>query len=505
MAPSREWLQGATGDDLTERSRLPIYGVNTGFGSLAGREVFARPEDSWELSRRLVLSNAAGSGRDLDNEVVRAAMLIRAQGLTRGFSGVRTEIVTSLVAMLNADVRPAIPEYGSLGASGDLMPLAHLALVLCEADEAKESAAASGRAYLDGRIVSGAEAMAVAGVPQISFGPKEALSFLNGTCFSAALCALAVTDAAQLVRTSEVALAMTAQATLGFGDAFVADLHAARGHAGQTESAAAVRELLAGSDWIDGGRERDPERQPPQDAYSIRCAPQVLGPVRDTVAFVRGIAETEINAVTDNPLICADLPDSRTLKAISGGNFHAEYVGFGSDFLTIALTELGSIAERRIFRLTDGTLNRGLPDMLIASEQVGMDCGFMLPQFLTAALVSDSKTLAHPDSVDSIPTSANQEDHVSMAMNAGRHLRTVVANMTTVVAVELLMAAQAIDLRARQGDRDIGTLSAPTRRVFELIRSQVDYQTRDQVMRPRIEAIVDLISSGAILGAAEQG
>jgi histidine ammonia-lyase len=342
-------------------------------------------------------------------------------------------------------------------------------------------------------------------VPQISFGPKEALSFLNGTCFSAALCALAVTDAAQLVRTSEVALAMTAQATLGFGDAFVADLHAARGHAGQTESAAAVRELLAGSDWIDGGRERDPERQPPQDAYSIRCAPQVLGPVRDTVAFVRGIAETEINAVTDNPLICADLPDSRTLKAISGGNFHAEYVGFGSDFLTIALTELGSIAERRIFRLTDGTLNRGLPDMLIASEQVGMDCGFMLPQFLTAALVSDSKTLAHPDSVDSIPTSANQEDHVSMAMNAGRHLRTVVANMTTVVAVELLMAAQAIDLRARQGDRDIGTLSAPTRRVFELIRSQVDYQTRDQVMRPRIEAIVDLISSGAILGAAEQG
>jgi histidine ammonia-lyase len=499
MAPTLEWVRSAS----SAMSSVPVYGMNTGFGSLAGKAVFAEPDDAWDLSRRLVLSNAAGTGQKLPLEVVRAAMLIRAQGLARGLSGVRPVIVQALIDMLNKDVRPLIPEYGSLGASGDLMPLAHLALVLCVSDDDRESVAASGLAEVDGEVVSGATAMERADIERIAFGPKEGLSFLNGTCYSTALCAIGVWDVQNLVETSEVALALTAQAMLGFADAFISDLHGARGQRGQIDSAARVRGLLEGSEWIVGARDRDPDRQPPQDAYSIRCAPQVLGPVRDTAAFVRSIVDSEINAVTDNPLVFLDLPESRSLKAVSGGNFHAEYLAFASDFLSIAATELGSITERRIFRLTDGNLNRGLPEMLIASEKVGMDCGFMLSQFLAAALVSDSKTLAHPDSVDSIPTSANQEDHVSMAMNAGRHLLTIVRNMEIVVALELLLAAQAIDLRVQTGRYTLQGLSEPTRAAYELIREKVGFQQRDEVLYPRIDSIAELVRSRQITDAAD--
>src|SRR5690606_12040805 len=236
-------------------------------------------------------------------------------------------------------------------------------------------------------------------------------------------------------------------------------------------------------------RDNDPDRQPPQDAYSLRCIPQVFGPVKDTLDFVTGIIETEINAATDNPLIFPSLPSSRTLKAVSGGNFHAEYVAFAADFISIVVTEIGNITERRLFRLDDGTLSRGLPDMLIASEQVGMDCGFMLPQYLAAALVSDCKTLAHPDSVDSIPTSANQEDHVSMANNAGRHARQVVSNIENVIGIELLMAAQALELRLQVDGKDISALSPASRTVLELVRSHhsadgrlIDHITQDTVL-----------------------
>jgi histidine ammonia-lyase len=260
-----------------------------------------------------------------------------------------------------------------------------------------------------------------------------------------------------------------------------------------------LRRLLAGSRLVDGSETADPVRQPPQDAYSLRCVPQVLGPVRETLEFGRAIVEREINAATDNPLIFPDLPDSRSLKAISGGNFHAEYLAFVSDFTAIATTEVGSIAERRLFRLDDGTLNRGLPDMLL-------DCGYMLPQYLAAALVSDCKTLAHPDSVDSIPTCANQEDHVSMANNAGRHARQVVANIETVVATELVMAAQATELRLRREGLGLEALAPATRAVLELVRETptedgrtIDHLTRDVVMYPRIRAATALVHSGAVL------
>ncbi|MBZ0122656.1 MAG: aromatic amino acid lyase, partial [Roseovarius sp.] len=433
MRPSEEWIADiAQGMDRGEAVQA-IYSVNTGFGSLSGREAFATSAQARDLSRRLVMSNAAGVGRDMDTEVVRAAMLIRAASLTRGYSGVRAEVVETILAMLERGVVPVVPEYGSLGASGDLIPLAHMALVMSRGEE--ESEIDSGRAWHDGEVKSGLAAMRDAGIGRLVLGPKEGLALLNGTSFSTAQTALALADARTLLETAEIAAAMSIEALMGFGDAFIPELHEARGQPGQIRTAANIRAALAGSGLIDGGIGRDPERQPPQDAYSLRCVPQVLGPVRDTLDFVQGIVEREIVAATDNPLIFADALPGRKLKAVSGGNFHAEYIAFAADFLSIAVTEIGNIAERRLFRLNDGTLNRGLPDMLVKSDHIGMDCGYMLPQYLAAALVSDCKTLAHPDSVDSIPTCSNQEDHVSMANNAGRHARQIVFNILNVVGI----------------------------------------------------------------------
>jgi histidine ammonia-lyase len=508
MDESRRWVDAAVAGDDNHGPIEPIYSINTGFGSLAGREAFQRPEMAADLSRRLIISNASGVGRWLEHDVVRAAMLIRITSLARGFSGVRVELVQALVDMLNRNVLPAVPEFGSLGASGDLIPLAHLAIVATRAGDGEDLAEESGEAWLDGRVVSGVEAMRAAGLDRIVLGAKEGLALTNGTSFSTAMAALSVYDADQLARTSEVTAAMSIEALTGFGDAFLPQIHEARGHRGQIASAAHMRALLAGSEFIDGSEDHDPVRQPPQDAYSLRCVPQVLGAVRETLEFGRGIVEREINAATDNPLIFTDLPDTRRLKAVSGGNFHAEYLAFVSDFTTIATTEVGSIAERRLFRLDDGSLNRGLPDMLIASTDVGMDCGYMLPQYLAAALVSDCKTLAHPDSVDSIPTCANQEDHVSMANNAGRHARQVVANIENVIGIELVMAAQALELRLAVAGKGPESLAPATRAVLELVRSTptsdgrgIDHIRRDVVMYPRIRAAAQLVHAGAVLDA----
>ncbi len=507
MRVSEQWVSAITDDMRAGKTVAPIYSINTGFGSLAGRQAFDSVDDAAELSRRLILSNTSGVGRFLDEDVVRGSMLIRAVSLTRGYSAVRLELPATLLAMLERGVFPAVPEYGSLGASGDLIPLAHLAIVMSR-PAGDDVDIDSGEAFVDGTLVSGIAAMKAAGLERIVLGPKEGLALTNGTSFSTAQAALALADAENLLETAQVTAAMSIEALTGFGDAFLPQIHEARGHRGQIEVAARIRELLAGSEFIDGDVDRDPVRQPPQDAYSLRCTPQVLGPVKDTLRFVRGIVETEINAATDNPLVFPDLPPSRTLKAVSGGNFHAEYLAFASDFLSIVVTEIGNIAERRLFRLTDGTLNRGLPDMLIASEQVGMDCGFMLPQYLAAALVSDCKTLAHPDSVDSIPTSANQEDHVSMANNAGRHARQVVSNIENVIGIELLMAAQALELRLQVEGKDISALSPASRTVLELVRSHrsadgrlIDHITQDTVLYPRVRSAVELVHSGAVLDA----
>lgn len=507
MRASRDWIDTISeGMDRGEAVQA-IYSVNTGFGSLAGRDAFGTSGQARDLSRRLVMSNAAGVGRNLDDEVVRAAMLIRAASLTRGYSGVRAEIVQTLLAMLERDVIPLVPEYGSLGASGDLIPLAHMALVMSRDEEDAEID--SGRARHDGQVKSGLAAMRDAGLERLVLGPKEGLALLNGTSFSTAQTALALADARTLLESAEIAAAMSIEALLGFGDAFIPELHEARGQPGQIRTAANIRSALEGSSLIDGGIGRDPERQPPQDAYSLRCVPQVLGPVRDTLDFVQGIVEREIVAATDNPLIFADGLPRRKLKAVSGGNFHAEYIAFAADFLSIVVTEIGNIAERRLFRLNDGTLNRGLPDMLVKSEQVGMDCGYMLPQYLAAALVSDCKTLAHPDSVDSIPTCSNQEDHVSMANNAGRHARQITANIINVVGIEVLMAAQALELRLAQQKRDLSALSPVSRAVVSMLRASasgdgrpIDHLHRDTVLYPRLEKVADMVKSGDVLRAA---
>ena len=509
MRASLAWVDDAVAGRLNPDPAAPpeaIYSINTGFGSLAGREAFQRPEQASDLSRLLIISNVSGVGRYLDEDVVRAAMLIRVSSLARGLSGIRPEVVLTLVEMLNRRVLPAVPEYGSLGASGDLIPLAHLAIVATRSGEGEDRKQESGEAFLDGRVVSGLKAMRAAGIERIVLGAKEGLALLNGTSFSTAMAALAVHDADRLVRTSEVTAAMTIEALTGFGDAFLPQIHEARGHPGQIASAAHVRALLRGSEFIGGSQDTDPVRQPPQDAYSLRCVPQVLGAVRDTLQFARGVVEREIDAATDNPLIFTDLPSSRRLKALSGGNFHAEYLAFASDFTAIAVTEIGNIAERRLFRLDDGTLNRGLPDMLVASRDIGLDCGYMLPQYLAAALVSDCKTLAHPDSVDSIPTCANQEDHVSMANNAGRHARQVVTNIESVVGIELVMAAQALELRLAASGPARAALSPVTAAVLDLVRSTptsdgrgIDHLTRDVVMYPRVRAAPDLVRSGAVL------
>lgn len=508
MRVSEDWVASFSARMDSGEPTEAVYSINTGFGSLSGRKAFTSSAQARDLSRRLVISNAAGVGRELDRDVVRAAMVIRAASLARGYSAVRAVVVETIMAMLDRGVTPWVPEYGSLGASGDLIPLAHMALVMSR-DEAGDNEIDSGQAWFDGKLMTGMAAMKAAGIDRIVLGPKEGLALLNGTSFSTAQTALALADAENLLATAEVAAAMSIEALMGFGDAFIPELHEARGHVGQIECAANIRRLLEGSALIDGGIGRDPKRQPPQDAYSLRCVPQVLGPVRDTLKFIRGIVETEINAATDNPLVFADRLPGRNLKAISGGNFHAEYIAFSADFLSIVVTEIGNIAERRLFRLNDGTLNRGLPDMLVASEDIGMDCGFMLPQYLAAALVSDCKTLAHPDSVDSIPTCSNQEDHVSMANNAGRHARQVVKNIENVVGIEVLMAAQALELRLTEQKLDAAALSPASRAVLAFLRQtaatdgrMIDHLSRDIVLYPRLHTATELVHSGAVLAVA---
>jgi len=361
-------------------------------------------------------------GEPLPAEVVRAAMLIRANTLAIGHSGIRLETLETLIAMLNAGVHPVIPSQGSLGASGDLAPLAHLAQVLSRDPDDDELFC--GEALYQGERLTGCAAMARAGLARRVLGAKEALALNNGATFSAALAALAVGDAEHLLDKSLVALAMSLEALRGVSRAYDAHLHAARKQLGQMAVAAKVRELLAGSTLIDA-------TDRVQDAYSLRAAPQVLGAVKDSIAHVRSIIERELNAATDNPLIFLDLEGEN--KALSGGNFHGEPIALAMDFLSILASEIASISERRIARLLDDKLNDGLPAMLV--EHGGLDSGLMMAKYTAASLVSENKVLAHPDSVDSIPTSANQEDFNPMATSAARHARQIVAHGETVVAL----------------------------------------------------------------------
>ncbi len=461
-------------ESIIERGE-PVYGINTGFGIFADRRI--PTEESAKLSRNLILSHAVGTGAPCADEIVRAAILVRANTLAKGFSGVRPVIIDTLIEMLNKNVIPVVPSQGSLGSSGDLAPLSHVGLVFTtDADDLESE---SGYARFQGETLSGKEAMARAGIERVILGAKEGLAINNGATFSAAIAALAVFDAENLLSTAELALAMSLEAVMGCSAAFDERIHIARGHQGQINVARAVRKLIEGSDLIDCyGRV--------QDAYSLRCGPQVQGIGWDTLHFVRGVVEREINAVTDNPLLFD------TCEAISGGNFHGEPIGLVMDYLSIAMAEIASISERRTFRLTDGTLNGDLPPMLVDHPSAaGLNSGLMMPQYTAASLVLENQTLANPDSVHSLPTSAEQEDHNANAMTAARHTREIIANTTHVLAIELYTAARALYLRLREHPK--AKLGTGTGIAYHAIRKAVPYQPGDAWWGPEIDLVRDLI------------
>ena len=480
MEVSRRWIA-----DVIERDEATVYGVNTGFGSLASVRI--RSDQARRLSRNLILTCVVGVGEPLPIEIVRAMMLLRANMFARGNSGIRPAVAGLLIEMLNRGVTPWVPRKGSLGASGDLAPLAHIAAVLTRDDG--DDPGYSGQAYFGGELLSGAEAMRRAELEPVAPEAKEGLALTNGTALMVAIGALAIHDAERLIQHAEIAAALSFEALRGLSAALHPALHAANQQPGQIATAARLRQLLAGSRLIDS----EPARV--QDAYSLRCAPQVIGPARDTVAFLRERFSAALNASSDNPLIVIEHEEP---VAVSGGNFHGQGPSMWLDFLGIALSAVGNIAERRIFRLVTPELSNGLPAML--APHSGLDSGLMMPQYTAAALVSDNKTLAHPDSVDSIPSCANQEDHVSMGANAARHAWEILDNVRRVIAVELLTATQAIDLRP-----DGPTQLAPlTRTAYAVIREEASFLERDRELTPEMERLAELIRSERLTSAVEQ-
>ncbi len=458
--------------DRAAAGEAPVYGVNTGFGSLA--EVRIPHEALGDLQMNLVRSHAAGVGDPLPIRTVRATMALRANVLAKGHSGVRLETLETLLALLNRRVHPVVPSRGSVGASGDLAPLAHLALVLVGEGEAfVEEGPAVWR-------VPGAEALARAGLRPLVLGPKEGLALINGTQVSAAVTALALLDAERLARAADIAAALSIDALKGSVRPFDPRIHAARPFAGQAASAANIAALLAGSP-INKSHEHCGRVQ---DAYSLRCAAQVHGAAREAFSFVRRAVEIEVNATTDNPMVFAD-----TGEILSGGNFHGAPLAVAADVLVLGLAQLATISERRTERLLNPA-SSGLPPFLAPTS--GLQSGLMLAQVTAAALVAELRTLAHPASVDSIPTSAGREDHVSMSLGAALKAERAVELARTVVAIEMLCACQALDLLAPL------TTSAPLSTVQRAVRASVPTLTADRPPAPDIAAVTALIASGAI-------
>jgi histidine ammonia-lyase len=446
-----------------------VYGVNTGFGLLARTRI----DDArlTELQRALVLSHMAGTGPPLDDATVRLVIALKIASLARGHSGVRTVVIDTLIALANARLIPVIPGQGSVGASGDLAPLAHLAGILI----------GDGEARVGNRVVRGRDALADAGLSPIELRPKEGLALLNGTQVSTALALAALFAAERAFAAALVAGALSVDACLGSDTPFDARIQAVRGHRGQIECAAVYRTLLEGSairaSHLDCPRVQDP--------YSLRCQPQVMGACLDELRGAAQTLMTEANAVSDNPLVFPDTGD-----VLSGGNFHAEPVAFAADRSALAIAEIGALSERRTALLMDGQLS-GLPPFLV--REGGVNSGFMIAQVTAAALASENKALAHPRSVDSLPTSANQEDHVSMATNAALRLAPMVANLSGIVAIELLAAAQGVELR-----RPLAT-SSRLARAFDLIRSVAAFWDRDRAFAPDLARIRAKVEDGSFL------
>ncbi len=445
-----------------------VYGVNTGFGQLSNVSI---SEDEIDLLQyNLVVSCVTGIGDPFPEEVVRAMLLLRANSLAYGNSGVRPVIVDTMLEMLNKRVHPHVPCKGSVGASGDLAPLSHLALVLM----------GRGKAYYRGQLLPGSEAMEKAGIEPVFLKAKEGLSLCNGTQAMTALGVLAVYDAEKLAYHADLFGAFSAEALEAVPLAYDHKIHDIRPHPGQIETAENMRNFLEGSQIIEKSAGKNV-----QDAYSLRCIPQVHGASRDTINYVKTVIEREINSVTDNPLVFPE-----TNEVLSGGNFHGQPVALVMDFLTIALAELANISHLRIERLTNPALSRGLPAFLV--DKPGLNDGYMVAQYTAASLVSENKVLAHPASVDSIPTSANQEDHVSMGTTAARQCREVLENVQYVLAIEAICAAQGIDFRENKP-------SVIIQKLYDTIRSRVDYLDKDRELNEDFEKVVKMIRAEEFL------
>lgn len=462
-------------DKLVQEERK-VYGITTGFGKFS--DVRISKSETELLQKNLIVSHSCGTGPLFPEETVRAVMLLRANALSRGYSGVRLETIQALLDLLNHGIHPAIPEKGSLGASGDLAPLAHMTLPLL----------GLGEAFFQGRLMPGGQALEAAGLKPVILTSKEGLALINGTQVLTACGAIAAYDAQKIMKLADISAAMTGEALGCITDAFLPELHELRPHRGQINTAANLLKLLEGS--------RRTTRQGEvrvQDAYSLRCVPQIHGASKDALDYVLDKVAIEINAVTDNPLILAD----RDL-AVSCGHFHGQPMALAFDFLGIAAAEIANVAERRIERLVNPALS-GLPGFLIKNG--GLCSGFMIAQYAAAALVSENKVLAHPASVDSIPSSANQEDHVSMGAIAARKGRDIVDNTARVLAIELAAAAQGIDLGCPVGEKELGR---GARVAYELVRREVTTLTEDRVMYTDFEKILKLVKSGEIVDAVEK-
>src|SRR3989454_975535 len=454
-------------------SRDPVYGVSTGFGALAGTRV--APLRQPELQLALIRSHAAGVGPPVDTEVVRATMLLRARTLAMGMSGVRPVLADALIAMLNAGITPVVPRYGSVGCSGDLAPLAHIGLALVGEGEVVDA---------EGARRTAAQALKAAKLKPLKLETKEGLSLINGTDGMLGMLALACADAERCFRTADITAAMSAEALLGTDRTFQAQLHEIRPHPGQVASAANLAKLLSGSGIVASHRR---SHHAVQDSYSVRCSPQVAGAARDTLDFARRTAAIELASVVDNPVVLENGDVEST------GNFHGEPLAFAADFLAIAAAEVGSISERRLDRLLDPHRSEGLPPFL--ADEPGVNSGLMVAQYTAAALVAENRRLAAPASVDSIPTSGMQEDHVSMGWGATLKLRAVLDNLTHILAVELTAASRALDLRAP-------LKPAPaTGAVRDLVRKHVGGPGPDRVLSPELAAAEALVRSGAVVEA----
>ncbi|MFA9423675.1 MAG: histidine ammonia-lyase [Sedimentibacter sp.] len=459
-------------DDFVENGDV-VYGITTGFGKFS--DVSITKEESKLLQKNLIITHAVGAGKPFDTEVVRGIILLRINNLAKGYSGAKLETIQTMIEMLNKKVHPVVPQKGSLGASGDLAPLAHMVLPMI----------GLGIAEYDGETMPGGEAMKKAGITIIELTAKEGLALINGTQVMTAVGALTVYDAINLVKISDIAACLSFEAQNGIVNALDYRIHELRPHKGQMDSARIMLQLLSGSKMTTTQGEIRV-----QDAYSLRCTPQVHGASKDAINYVREKVEIEINSVTDNPII---FPETR--EGISGGNFHGQPMALSFDFLGIALAEIASISERRLERLVNPSLS-GLPAFLV--EHGGINSGFMIVQYSAAALVSENKILAHPASVDSIPSSANQEDHVSMGTIAARKAREIMENVRRVLAMEIMCACQGIDLRGNKG-LGIGTLPA-----YDAVRALVSVLKADRPLYEDINKCEKLIIDGIIIKAVEE-